>query len=101
MAGNFIAAAVNNASDIPAWFVVCMGIGTVCVGLVFIILICQLVSLFFRNGKSENSAPLPKKTETALSDEERGKVIAAVCAAAAEDMGTDISALRVVSFKKL
>lgn len=101
MAGSLIAAAVNNASDIPAWFVVCMGIGTVFVGLVFIILICQFVSLFFKNGKSENSATLPKKTESAMSDEERGKVIAAVCAAAAEDMGTDISALRVVSFKKL
>lgn len=101
MAGSLIAAAVSNASDIPAWFVVCMGVGTVFIGLVFIILICKFVSLFFKNSKSENSESKPEKTETALSDEERGKVIAAVCAAAAEDMGTDISALRVVSFKKL
>ena len=60
MAGSLIAAAVSNASDIPAWFVVCMGIGTVFVCLVFIILICQFVSLFFKNSLARALAPSPR-----------------------------------------
>ena len=100
MTGNLISAAVSGAADIPAWFVVCMGLGTVFVGLIFIFIICKIIGLFFKGG-SEETKPANKALKADLSDEERGKVIAAVCAAAAEDMGTDISALRVVSFKKI
>lgn len=100
MTGNLILAAVSGAADIPAWFVVCMGMGTVFVGLIFIIIICKIIGLFFR-GNKEEAKPVAEVKKSDLSEAERGKVIAAVCAAAAEDMGTDISALRVISFKKI
>jgi phenylpyruvate tautomerase PptA (4-oxalocrotonate tautomerase family) len=38
---------------------------------------------------------------TSATIENRQEIIAAVTAACAEEMGTDISALRVISFKKL
>lgn len=101
MTVDLITVAVNSAADIPAWFVVCMGVGTVFVGLIFIIIICEVVSLFFRNSKPKETAVPQKTVQSMPTGEERGKIVAAVCAAAAEDMGTDISALRVVSFKKL
>ena len=49
------------------------------------------------------SAPAVEVKPAAVSVpiENRQEIIAAVCAAAAEEMGTDISALRVVSFKKI
>ncbi len=92
---------------VPNWFVVAMGIGTVFVGLICIVILCMVTSLFFR-GKSENktekkdtatvSTPV---TTTSAPIENRQEIIAAVTAAVAEEMGTDVSALRVVSFKKL
>jgi sodium pump decarboxylase gamma subunit len=88
---------------IPNWLVVVMGIGTVFVGLIAIIIICKITSLFFVKRKEEKvpetaSAPVAQKSAVI---ENRQEIIAAVCAACAEDMGTDISALRVVSFKKI
>ena len=86
-------------SDIPNWFVVCMGIGTVFVGLICIIILCKIMSLFFYK-KSQPTLSTPEKS-TEQRIENRGEIIAAVCAACAEELGKDVSALRVVSFKKL
>ena len=97
-------AAVNNG------FVVAMGIGTVFVGLICIILLIKLMSmvtaLFTANAPAQSApaapaAPAPVAAPVSTAIENRAEIIAAVCAAAAEEMGTDISALRVVSFKKI
>lgn len=99
-------AAVNNG------FVVAMGVGTVFVGLICIILLIKLMSmvtaLFTANAPAQAApaapaAPAAAPTVPAASTaiENRAEIVAAVCAAAAEEMGTDISALRVVSFKKI
>ena len=69
-----LALAVDATKKVDDWMVVAMGVGVVFVGLVLIILICKIMSL---------------------------EIIAAVTAACAEEMGKDISALRVISFKKL
>lgn len=88
--------------DMANWFVVCMGVGTVFVGLICIILLCKIMSLFFRNtGKAENAPVSAAPTAAPAVIENRQEIIAAVTAAAAEDMGKDVSAIRVVSFKKL
>ena len=91
-------AAVSTA-EIPNWFAVCMGIGTVFIGLICIIIICKIMSALCGN----KNAPAAEVKPAAVSApiENRQEILAAVCAAAAEEMGTDISALRVVSFKKL
>lgn len=83
------------------WMVVVMGVGVVFLGLVLIILICKIMGLFFvKKAKTENkpvAAPVTENTKL----ENRQEIIAAVTAACAEEMGKDISALRVISFKKL
>ena len=84
----------------PNWFVVVMGVGTVFVGLICIIVICSVMGLIFRNRETKQVVPVSQKPET-NGTENRQEILAAVCAAAAEDMGTDVSALRVVSFKKI
>jgi len=47
------------------------------------------------------SAPAGPVTAAAASPGERGKLIAAVSAAIAEDLGTDISQIRILSFKPI
>ncbi|MCQ2450866.1 MAG: OadG family protein [Clostridia bacterium] len=83
-------------------FVVCMGIGTVFVGLILIIIMCKIVGLFCKIFVKENKpVPTPVAADNGKAIENRQEIIAAVTAACAEDMGTDVSALRVVSFKKI
>ncbi len=83
-------------------FVVCMGVGTVFVGLICIIILCSLMSAICRAFE-----PKPKKTAVAAPVqsqaviENRQEVIAAVSAVLAEELGTDISAIRIHSFKKV
>ena len=82
-----------------------MGVGVVFAGLICIVILCKIVSFFCNLGKGGKkveaapaSAPAPA-VQPAI--ENRQEIIAAVCAAAAEELGTDISAIRVLSFKKL
>ena len=80
-------------------FVVLMGIGTVFVGLILIILFCKIIGFFCTLGKKE---PAPAPAAPAESRiENRGEMIAAVSAALAEELGTEVEALRIHSFKKL
>ena len=91
-----------------------LGFGTVFFGLICIILLCVLFGRFFSivpKQAAAESAPAVTVTqpaaqsavqpEKALSEEERGAVVAAVSAAIAEELGTDVSAIRIHSFKKI
>ena len=85
-------------------FVCLMGIGTVFVGLICIIIVCKIVSGIIR--LSEKKAPAkeeavatPPAAPAEIPDKQR--LIAAVSAAIAEELGTDVSALRIISFKKI
>lgn len=91
---------------LPNLYVVGMGLGVVFVGLISIIILCYIVSAICRaaGGKdsSENqSAPVQTSAPVTAPIENRSEIIAAVSAAVAEDMGTDISAIRILSFKKI
>lgn len=93
----------NMASEIPNWFVICLGIGTVFVGLISIIILCKILGALCgagKAGKASKAENVPTAAAPAVI-ENRQEIIAAVTAAAAEEMGTDISAIRVLSFKKL
>lgn len=87
------------------WIVVGMGVGTVFVGLICIILICMLTSFFCNLGgkkstvSAESTANKPVVAFKAI--ENRQEILAAVTAVCAEELGTDVSAIRVISFKKL
>ncbi|MBR6502453.1 MAG: OadG family protein [Clostridia bacterium] len=95
----------NEGFKVPTsddWQVVAMGVGVVFVGLVLIILICKVMGLFFaKSAKKENKPAAAPVAATSAPIENRQEIIAAVTAACAEEMGKDISALRVISFKKL
>ena len=85
-------------------FVCLMGIGTVFVGLICIIIVCTVVSSIIRlteKKSADNSAPSPALATQNEEIPDRQRLIAAVSAALAEELGTDVSALRILSFKKL
>ena len=93
-----------------AWPLVCLiGIVVVFIGLACIIGLVELLTLVCNKilGKGEKSAPAKSESPVAVAPqastaiENRGEILAAVCAAVAEEEGTDISAIRVISFKKL
>ncbi len=85
-----------------AGFVVLMGIGTVFVGLICIIILCNIVGSFFKN-KKDSSAKAVTAAPVAVAQPiaNRQELIAAISAVAAEELGTDVSAIRITSFKKL
>ena len=87
-------------------FVCIMGIGTVFFGLICLVFITMLVSAIAKivGKKEEANAPkVPAAASGSASEtiENKEELIAAVCAAIAEDIGTDANNIRVLSFKKL
>ena len=88
--------------------VVGLGVGVVFVGLICIIGIISVMNLVcsgaLKTKKESDIAPAasaPAAASASAPIENRQEIIAAVCAAVAEENGTDISAIRVISFKKL
>lgn len=84
-------------------FIVGMGVGTVFIGLLCIVLLCLIMSAICRAfEKKPKTAKAPVASASAEKPiENRQEIIAAVSAALAEEMGTDISAIRIHSFKKI
>ena len=87
------------SGEIPNWFAVIMGIGTVFVGLLSIIIICLITGALCGTASSKKNISKPAVKTDDIKD--RQKILAAVCAVCAEDMGTDVNSLRVLSFKKV
>lgn len=94
------------------WAIVCLiGVLVVFFGLACIIGLVELMTFICNKlleggakKKEQNnasvSAPAPVASAP-VAIENRGEIVAAVCAAIAEEEGTDISAIRVISFKKV
>ena len=81
-------------------FVCAMGVGTVFVGLICLIIICSAIGAFCRIGtKKKVVAPVAPAAPAVI--ENKQEILAAVSAAIAEELGTDVSAIRITSFKKL
>ena len=75
-----------------------IGLGTVFVGLVCLVGICKLIGLVcskLPDGKNEKKAP----KEAVIPN--RQEFIAAVSAAIAEELGEDVSAIRITSVKRI
>ncbi len=93
----------------PHWALVCLiGIAVVFVGLACIIGLVELMNLVTVKAEGKKKAEAndvePSAVAPAMASgviENRDEIVAAVCAAVAEENGTDISAIRVVSFKKV
>ena len=82
-------------------FVVLMGVGTVFVGLIRIILLVSLMSWICRKlAKPVSAAPVvPAAPQRQVTN--GGEILAAVSAAIAEELGTDVSAIRITSIKRV
>ena len=97
-----LAVDVAAKTEPASWMVVVMGVGVVFLGLVLIILICKIMSLFFvKTTKADNKPTTAAAPANNAVIQNRQEIIAAVTAVCAEEMGKDVSALRVISFKKL
>ena len=89
------------------WALVCLiGIAVVFVGLAIIIGLVELMTFLTNKAESKKKASAPEVASApAVAPttviENRDELVAAVCAAVAEENGTDISAIRVISFKKV
>ncbi len=97
-----VSAATKVAEKTPPanWFVVCMGVGTVFVGLILIIVFCKIIGAFCQAAEKKKPVAPQSVTDNSLI-ENRGEIIAAVVAALAEELGTDVSGIRILSFKKI
>lgn len=89
-------------------FVCIMGMGTVFIGLICIIALCLIMGLIFRgkaNGAGESAhakaSSAPVAFDKSLSVQKKQEIIAGTCAVIAEELGTDVSNIRVLSFKKV
>lgn len=82
-------------------FVCAMGIGTVFLGLICLIIICSIIGAFCRIGQKKAATAAPATPAAPEKIENKQEILAAVSAAIAEELGTDVSAIRITSFKKL
>lgn len=88
-------------------FVCFLGIMVVFIGLACIIGVISLMNASVARAKASEKKPdrqtpaEPTAKAPAAPIQNREEIIAAVCAAVAEENGTDISAIRVISFKKI
>jgi len=102
---NYILALSASAEDPGILFTVLLGVSVVFVGLVCIVGLVMLMNLLCaEKAKPEAATPAPNSVAVPMASTaipNRQEIIAAVVAAVAEEEGTDISAIRVLSFKKL
>lgn len=85
----------------PWWMVVLLGMGIVFVGLSLMVLMCDGLRLLFA-GKGEaapqQAAAVSSPVEAEIPN--RKRLLAAIAAAIAEEEGTDVSGIRILSFKR-
>lgn len=85
-------------------FVVLLGLATVFFGLICIILLCTLTGVICKAVEKKKSVPAaaPQAAAPAAPCEipNRGEFVAAVSAALAEELGTDVSAIRIHSITR-
>lgn len=87
-------------------FVCIMGMGTVFIGLIAIVFICMIMSVVIKTFTKPEKTPVapasaPQASLSAIDPAEKPVLIAAISALIAEEIGTDASNIKVLSFKKV
>ncbi len=84
-------------------FVCLMGMGTVFLGLACLVVLLSIMGRICCRKDTACTANTPQISagETSLQPENKAELLAAITAAIAENMQTDISAIRIVSIKKI
>ena len=80
-------------------FVILMGMGVTFVGLTTLILLVTLMGKVC--GAAKKPAPVAAAPAAEIPAADKGALIAAVSAAIAEELGTDVNAFRIVSMKRV
>lgn len=97
-------------TTIPNWFVCVMGMGTVFISLLILVVVCKILGVLCKslgnnsenNAQANNAAPVaPAAAPAPAVIENRGEFVAAVSAALAEELGTDVTGIRILSIKKV
>lgn len=97
------------AGTMPVGNVVLLGLGVVFVGLISIVVLCSLmggiVRLFSKKEKRPVATPVAPAAAPVAAPvaaiPNRGELVAAIACAVAEELGTDVNAIRIVSLKKI
>ena len=93
------------AQEIPTWFVCVMGISIVFIGLICLIVLIKILSkvtsLIGSKEAPAAAAPAPVAAAPANAIPNRGELVAAISCALAEELGTDVRAIRILSIKKV
>lgn len=94
--------------EISIGFVCALGIGTVFLGLVCIVLLCKIIGLICdtdvsaQKPKEVKAAPPQAVAKTAsVPAANKGEIVAAISAAIAEQLGTDVTGIKILSIKKI
>ena len=82
-------------------FVCLMGMGTVFFGLICLIVLTTVMGKIVGGHAAPAAASAVIPTAPAAAEPNRQELVAAVSAAIAEELGTDITGIRIVSMKKL
>lgn len=84
--------------------VMLLGLGTVFVGLICLIFIAKLMSFLVRSFSKKEQPKKEKAASVAVAGNDdipdRGAFVAAISAAIATTMGTDVKGLRILSIEK-
>lgn len=90
--------------EVSNTFVVLMGVGTVFIGLICIVVLCKIIGLLCRGAAKKNAEvakpPVAVQNAPAVIPN-RGELVAAISAAIAEELGTDVTGIRILSIKKI
>ena len=80
-----------------------MGMGIVFAGLLCIVGLCKLMSFLCGQTKSKTDVSASEKTAAPVAEEipNREEMVAALSAVIAEELGTSVSAIRIVSLKRI
>ena len=81
-------------------FVCLMGMGTVFFGLICLIVLTTIMGKIV-GGRPAPAAPAPVAAAPPAQEGNRQEIAAAVAAAIAEELGTDVTGIRILSMKKL
>ena len=95
-------------TEVSSALVVGLGIGTVFVGLIAIIVLCYIMSalckLFEKGKKTEDVQAPAVKAAPVVSNapiQNKQELVAASCAVIAEELGTEVKNIKVLSFKRV
>ena len=90
--------------EISMGMVIVMGLATVFVVLICLIIICKLMGVIVNSvapAKAEPAQAAPKATPAPAADVMPQQTVAAIAAAIAENMGSDISKILILSIRRI